>query len=91
MVWAIRDKKNSAKYVHTRIKQEFETPREGFRTSKPGAARRPASREKTESATRQLPWGPRMGSAAEGSGLLKTCACRRFRGVGLQRRYTWAY
>ena len=35
MVWAIRDKKNTASNVHTRIKQEFETPREGFRTNKP--------------------------------------------------------
>ena len=64
-------KKNPASNVHTRIKQEFETPREGFRTNKPGAARRPASREKTESVTRQLPWGARRGA------LPKAAACSK--------------
>ena len=41
-----------------RLQKKVQTPRQGFRTNKPRAARRPESRAKTESVTRQHPQGP---------------------------------
>ena len=38
--WTIRNQKNSAEITRSQIKQEFQNPRQGFRTSKPYWVRR---------------------------------------------------